>query len=379
MWGSILLAAALTLPLQEGFQPPSETIRRLSRRGATIPPEPSEKEFRELYEKIEYQRQRLEKQKKRYQIIAAPECETMAKKIEGMAPDRFHFHPTEWEKFPDGTDKIVVGGFQPRNLISGEHVLMLASFHNNDVTMSQFQVLVMLLQSFIRSLTIVLPFYPVGTMERITTEGQVATAATYAQLFSSLPSCGKPTRLMIYDLHTLQNRFYLHGSTIASLHTTVPLLIQELVRTNITTVVFPDDGAAKRFKQFFDDDFNVIVCGKVRDGDARVVTVQDGDPKDLDVVIVDDLVQTGGTLFECGAALKRLGARSVSCFVAHAVFPKEAWRRFARGGDRDVFETFYTTNSIPTTTDKLPNDDVFNVLDITPIVLQDLDDFGGAS
>jgi hypothetical protein len=43
-------------------------------------------------------------------------------------------------------------------------------------------------------------------MERVTQEGQVATANTYAQLFSSLPSCGKPTRLMVYDLHALQNR-----------------------------------------------------------------------------------------------------------------------------------------------------------------------------
>jgi hypothetical protein len=52
----------------------------------------------------------------------------------------------------------------------------------------------------------VLPFYPVGTMERVIKEGQVATANTYAQMFSNLPNCGKPTRLIVYDLHTLQNR-----------------------------------------------------------------------------------------------------------------------------------------------------------------------------
>ena len=51
--------------------------------------------------------------------------------------------------------------------------------------------------------------HTIGTMERVVTEGQVATAATYAHMFSSLPNCGKPTRLMVYDLHTLQNRFYL--------------------------------------------------------------------------------------------------------------------------------------------------------------------------
>lgn len=124
-------------------------------------------------------------------------------------PDRFTYHPTKWEKFPDGTDNIEIGGFLPYNLLSGEHVLFLASFHNNDVTLSQFQVIICLLQSFIESLTVVLPYYPVGTMERVTKEGTVATAATYAHMFSSLPSCGRPTRLMVYDLHTLQNRFYL--------------------------------------------------------------------------------------------------------------------------------------------------------------------------
>ncbi|CAN0312585.1 unnamed protein product, partial [Hapterophycus canaliculatus] len=51
------------------------------------------------------------------------------------------FHKTSWGKFPDGTDNIEIGGFTPYNVISGEHVLFLASFHNNDVTLSQFQVM----------------------------------------------------------------------------------------------------------------------------------------------------------------------------------------------------------------------------------------------
>lgn len=41
-------------------------------------------------------------------------------------------------------------------------------------------------------------------------------------------------------------------------------------------------------------------------------------------------VQTGGTLYECGVALKAAGASSVQAFVAHGVFPKEAWKRFAK-------------------------------------------------
>ena len=73
-------------------------------------------------------------------------------------------------------------------------VVLLCSFHNNDVTWSQFQVMIVLLQSFIESLTVVLPFYPVGTMERVVTEGEVATANTYAQMLAAraYPSTPSP-------------------------------------------------------------------------------------------------------------------------------------------------------------------------------------------
>jgi len=124
----------------------------------------------------------------RYQIIAAPTMETMAENLVALYPKRFLYHKTQWKKFPDGTDCIEIGGFQPTNRISGENILMLASFHNNDVTLSQFSVMITLLQSFIESLTVVLPFYPVGTMERVIQEGQVATANSYAQMFSNLPT-----------------------------------------------------------------------------------------------------------------------------------------------------------------------------------------------
>ena len=109
---------------------------------------------------------------------------------------------------------------------------------------------------------------------------------------------------------------------MASLHSAIPLLKQRIKETNIDCVAFPDDGAAKRFLTMFDDmDLEVIVCGKTRgEGDQRNVVIQDGDAKDRNIVIVDDLVQTGGTLYETGKILKEAGAASVNAFVTHGVF-----------------------------------------------------------
>jgi phosphoribosylpyrophosphate synthetase len=230
----------------------------------------------------------------KYQVIAAPGMENMAQNIAAMHPDRFMYHKTQWGKFADGTDNIMIGGFQPVNRIAGENVLMLASFTNNSTTLTQLLVMVTLLQSFIESLTVVLPFYPVGTMERINREGQVATASTYAQMLSNLPNCGRPTRLVIYDLHTLQNRFYLHGHAIASMQTTIPLLIERMRSTHINCIAFPDDGAYKRFGYMLAHlGFDFVQCAKSTEGDKRLITIQDGRPYGKHVLVIDDLAQTG--------------------------------------------------------------------------------------
>lgn len=183
---------------------------------------------------------------------------------------------------------------------------------------------------------------------------------------------------MVYDLHTLQNRFYLHGNAVASLQTAIPLLKKRLRDSNIDCVAFPDDGAAKRFAALFEDmGMELIVCGKTRgEGDVRNVVIQDGNAEGKNIVIVDDLVQTGGTLYECGKVLKEAGALSVNAYVSHAVFPKDSWTRFNKGGDRNCFDKFWVTNSIPTVTNHLPVEDgVFEVLDLMEVIINDLDHF----
>jgi phosphoribosylpyrophosphate synthetase len=172
------------------------------------------------------------------------------------------------------------------------------------------------------------------------------------------------------------------GNAVASLHTAIPLLKDKMEQEGIDCVAFPDDGAAKRFGAMFADmDIETIVCGKTRgEGDTRLVTIQDGDAKNRRIAIVDDLVQTGGTLYETGKVLKEAGATSVSAFTTHGVFPNESWRRFNKGGDRACFDKFWVTNSIPTVTDQLPVEDgIFEVLDLIDLIIDDLDHFSGGT
>ncbi|GFO01271.1 ribose-phosphate pyrophosphokinase 4-like, partial [Plakobranchus ocellatus] len=144
-------------------------------------------------------------------------------------------------------------------------------------------------------------------MERVDAEGLIATAKTLATLLSAIPLSAKgPAQIIIYDIHALQERFYFSDNVIPRLETAVPLLQHELhgleEQGEQLAFAFPDDGAYKRFHLLFpEDEDKLIVCAKRRvEGNSKVVTVKDGNPQGKHVVIIDDLVQTGGTLQECG-------------------------------------------------------------------------------
>lgn len=203
-------------------------------------------------------------------------------------------------------------------------------------------------------------------MERVDTEGQVATAFTLATIISAIPlSSTGPAKLLIYDIHALQERFYFHTAVIPILETAIPLFLHKLKtvhKDEPVAIAFPDDGAMKRFKSHFLD-FPLILCTKKRQGKQRIVDVTEGDAEGKHVFIVDDLVKTGGTLLECKNALFEKGATKVSAFVTHAVFPLNSWKKFTTEEKRP-FNHFYTTDSCPSTTNVIQHEKPFEILSL---------------
>ena len=313
-----------------------------------------------------------------YHVIYHKSMEQFAKRLHAnKSTDKtFELYDTYWGKFADGTDNITLGvtgeivkGNAPSKIDSptyfkGKDLLFVASFYSNDVTMSQFHVLAHLCESFAKSLTVLLPFYSTATMERVDIDhdGVVPTASTLARLFNGLPSMGYPIRVMTYDLHTLQNRFYLTGHAVASLHTATKLMrnvIVELTGTDnaIDCIAFPDAGAHKRFAKLFQAEIpetNTITCEKVRDGEARKVTVIDGvnlltDGTAKHILIVDDMINSGATLVECASVMRKLSKNKkikISVYITHAIF-NTAFFEMVKLEKFSSFQTIYTTDSIP--------------------------------
>jgi len=309
-----------------------------------------------------------------YFVYACQEMEDLAREICSREPNRFQFRQIHWKYFPDGTPNIFFEGVKE---LKKRDVLFLASFSDYRERYVSLAMMLVFARSHIHSLTVLLPFFPCGTMERVDVEGQVATADVDSWLLSSIPKHhSSPTDVIIYDIHTLQNRFYFHDGALATMAKGMPIFKREVLdklseeeRKNIV-IAFPDDGSKKRFGVNFEKHYDIITCGKVREGDKRIVKITDGDPTGRHVYIIDDLVQTGGTLIECMKTLVDKGAAKVSAFVTHVVFPQESWRKFLPGGVGDGFENFYTTNTCPRMANIINKQGPFKVLSIGDDVLK---------
>jgi ribose-phosphate pyrophosphokinase len=313
--------------------------------------------------------QRLDKDSKYPVLFYAPEMKDLAEKIaaEDVGGSSVELGDVDWRKFADGFPDLFVNDAYG---VRDRHVAFLASFHSPEVIFEQLSVIYSLPKMFVASFTLVLPFFPTGTSERVEREGEVATAVTLARMLSNVPpSRGGPCSTLIFDIHALQERFYFGDNILPCFESGIPLLLNRLANcedADNIVIAYPDEGAWKRFHGFFRG-MEEVVCTKVRDGDKRKVRLKEGEPAGRHVVIVDDLVQSGGTLIECQKLLSRLGAAKVSAYVTHGVFPGESWKKFtaSSGAGGQGFTKFFLTDSCAQTAEAVEGVEPFEILSLS--------------
>lgn len=276
-----------------------------------------------------------------------------------------------WNRFNDGFPNLQIDKDDAARLETFHGTCLIVSFHTPEVIFEQLALVYALPKMRARNFRIILPWFSTGTMERVEKIGQIATANSLARMLSCCPmGPGGPATVVIYDIHALQEQFYFADTVLVELKSGVWLLKEKLEQLRKEcpeeeiAIVFPDDGAHKRFKAKFHG-LPSIVCAKVREGEKRIVTVKEGEPTGRHCVIIDDLVQSGGTLLECAKPLNDLGAAKVSCFVTHGVFPKESWKKFVGNG---LIHKFWITDSIPTTCAAIADKAPFEVLSLAPLI-----------
>jgi len=208
-----------------------------------------------------------------------------------------------------------------------------------------------------RQITAVLPYYGYARADRKTAGRESITAKLVANLITQAGA----NRILAMDLHSAQIQGYfdipmdhVYGS---------PILIDYLANKQLSdiVVVSPDVGGVARARAFAKklNDAPLAIIDKRRQAHnvAEVFNVI-GDVAGKTAVLVDDMIDTAGTITEGARLLKKEGARQVYAAVTHAVFSPPAVERLSSG----LFEEVIVTNTIP-----LPEDRRFEQLTVLSV------------
>jgi ribose-phosphate pyrophosphokinase len=190
-------------------------------------------------------------------------------------------------------------------------------------------------------ITAVIPFFGYARQDR---KDQPRVPIT-AKLVANLIVAAGVDRVLTMDLHAQQLQGFF-DIPVDHLHA-LPVMIQYLRKLGLqkTVVVSPDVGGVKMasaYAQALEASLAIVVKRRKNASDIEPVAVI-GDVNDRDVIVVDDLTETAGTL--CGAAniLREQGARNIYAGVSHAVLTDLAADRLRESEIRELI----TTDSVP--------------------------------
>jgi adenine phosphoribosyltransferase len=284
-----------------------------------------------------------------------------------------------WDESPDSWPNI---NFEESESLVNKNVVFLMSMERKEIILEQLSVLIILPRQLINSLHIIIPYLGPATHDKTEYSGILSIVEPVLKMISSCIPTTKtgPTILSMYDIHSFHIRFYPTDKVAIKLLTAIPLL-KNFLKNECYTIAFPDNRSCKLFKHQFDN-YPIIVCSTMKDGDITKFIIKDKFNWPLDkgkreeylqnVILVDDLVQTGDILIECGKILKEYGFTNISAYATHAVFTNDSWKKFI--SPHGVFKNFYITNTNPCITDILVGRDPFIILEIEKHLISELQD-----
>ena len=283
-------------------------------------------------------------------MIAGPSSPNLAAKI---AQDlRAELIPVDVRIFTDSESKIKMGDVKKKNCVIVQSTYPPADRH-------LLQTLMMIKKctdDLAADICTVIPYMAYARQDRVFQDGEVISIELIAKL---LEAAGNK-RLITIDIHSALalSYFRIDVQNISS----IPLLANHAannLKLNRTVVVSPDAGGIERayeFAKILGSD--IIALKKWRDRNSGEIFFDDKlecNIADRDVVLVDDIISSGGSIVKACQVLKKNKADKVYAMCVHGLLVEDAAEKIRAAGVQEII----STNSIPSHYAKV---------DISPII-----------
>ncbi len=241
-------------------------------------------------------------------------------------------------RFSDGEIRVKIN-----QNVRGDDVFVIqsTSFPANENLMELLIILDALKRASADRITAVLPYFGYARQDR---KDQPRVPIT-AKLIANLLSRAGASRVLTIDLHAgqIQGFFDMPLDHLYAVRTFVEYFAKKNVESLV--VVSPDVGGIKMARAYAKElkaDLAIVDKRRINDTKAEVMNIM-GEVKGKNVVIVDDIVATAGSVTEAAAELKNAGAKDIYIAITHPVLCGPAMERLAASPIKELM----VTNTIP--------------------------------
>jgi ribose-phosphate pyrophosphokinase len=278
-----------------------------------------------------------------YTVISGKTSEGLAKKLAKKI--RAKYVKSELRVFPDGESKINIRA-KPKK---GKIIVVQSTFPPVDSNMIQALALISKAKQYSPNVIAVIPYLGYARQDQEFLPGEIITIKVIANLFKASGA----SKIIVVDIHSkiALNQFKIPSKNVSA----VPNLVNyfKKLRLKEPLVVSPDLGGASRAKEFakhFGTKF--IALKKQRNRKTGKVLIKSSNHKEVkgrDLVLVDDMISTGGSIIKATQFLKKQKCKRVFVACTHALLMNNAEKKIRKAGVSQII----STNTIPGKTSKV--------------------------
>jgi ribose-phosphate pyrophosphokinase len=266
-------------------------------------------------------------------LVAGPASKELAEKTAKLL--RGKTLEVQHKLFPDGENYFrVTGGEMSRHVI-----VIQSTYPPQDVHLMQLMLLSSKLAEDGAKVIAVVPYLAYARQHRSFLQGEVVSLKAVAGLMAAAGI----RRMVTVDIHNVEGLgfFSMPAHSISA----IPLLAEYVSKSLLSKplVVGPDRGSSVRAEAMATRmDADYIVMEKSRDrttGETTVAMPAGAGVSGRDVVVVDDLISTGGTIAKTAKLLRVNGAKKVIVACTHALLAEGAMERMKEAGVEDLVAT----------------------------------------
>jgi ribose-phosphate pyrophosphokinase len=269
-------------------------------------------------------------------------------------------------RFSDGEVNVNIS-----ETVRGDDCFIIQSTCNpvNEHIMELLIIVDALKRASAKSVNVVIPYYGYCRQDRKAQPRQPISAKLVANLITTAGA----DRIATIDLHAdqIQGFFDIPLDHLYAKHVIFNYINNELMNEDLV-IVSPDAGSAVRVYNLakkINHPMAMIDKRRVKPNEIESMNLI-GDVKGKTAFIIDDIIDTGGTLCKAGELLREMGAKKVYAFATHGVLSGKAYERLL--GPNSPFEKVLITNTIPTNIELVEDytkkyGSKLEVLDVSPL------------